>query len=127
MAVAAVRSQTPLIEAGPGRPKSGGVPLPPPSTNKAFMERPVASTPAPAPVVTTLPAPPPAAPHETTMDDLRTITEGESREDVLKLGQPAFRITMFEEGHLQETFRYSAHDLSLGTVRLVDGAVTKSR
>src|SRR5215831_6545106 len=38
---AAVGPQAPLIVASPGLPKSGGVPLPPPSTNKAFMEKPV--------------------------------------------------------------------------------------
>jgi hypothetical protein len=121
----AVGPQAPLIEAGPGLPKSGGVPLPPPPTNKAFMEKPVAPPPAPEPVVAPEPPPPPPPPPEATADDLRKIVEGTSREELLKLGEPAFRITMFEEGHLEETFRYSSHNVTLGTVRLVDGAVAK--
>jgi hypothetical protein len=47
-----------------------------------------------------------------------------SREDLLKLGAPAARITMSDDGHLLETFSYMDKDASLGRVRLTDGVVS---
>jgi len=47
-----------------------------------------------------------------------------NREDVLRLGPPAARITMFDDGHLVETYRYMTGDISLGVVHLTDGAVS---
>jgi len=46
-----------------------------------------------------------------------------SREDLLKLGAPASRIMMDEDGHLVETFSYADKESSLGRVRLTDGVV----
>ena len=73
--------------------------------------------PPPAPAV--VPPPPPV-----TIEDLRAVTTGTPREDVLKIGQPASRITMYDDGHLSETYRYSAGTAMLGVVRLSDGLVT---
>ena len=59
-----------------------------------------------------------------TAADLKQITNGMRREDLLKLGAPASRITMPEDGHLFEVFSYAEKDKSLGRVRLTDGAVS---
>jgi hypothetical protein len=58
-----------------------------------------------------------------TADELRTIAAGMERSELLKLGAPASRITMFEEGHLVELYLYLAKDTKLGEVRLSDGQV----
>ena len=44
-----------------------------------------------------------------------------TRADLLELGPPTARITMFDNGGLLEIFSYS----TLGTVRLTDGNVSK--
>jgi hypothetical protein len=91
--------------------------------------------PGPAPLLQTLiavplPQPPPQAPPQlpaqppATLDDLKTIVTGTNREDVLKLGAPASRIMMLNDGHLAETFLYTAQDVTLGVVRLSDGVVS---
>jgi hypothetical protein len=118
---APVSNAAPLIEAGPGVPKSGGVPLPPPVHNAS--ER--AAVPAPEPVVEPEPAiPPPPPPPEVTPADLKKVAGGMSREDLLKMGAPASRIMMFDDGHLQEIYHYAANNSTFGVVRLVDGAVS---
>jgi hypothetical protein len=118
---------TPLLEVGPGVPKSGGVPLPPPA-HKVGIEKP-APLPAPEPVVAPEPVLPPPPPPEVTLEDLKKIGAGMNRDELLKMGAPASRITMFDDGHLLETYRYAAHgpngDSPIGVVRLVDGAVSK--
>jgi hypothetical protein len=58
-----------------------------------------------------------------TAEDLKQINPGASREDVLKLGVPSARITMYSDGHLVEVYNYTAHGDNLGSVRLSDGAV----
>jgi hypothetical protein len=55
---------------------------------------------------------------------LKKITNGTRREDLLKLGAPASRIMMSDDGHLVETFSYADKDISLGRVRLTDGVVS---
>lgn len=85
-------------------------------------ERPIEPQPAmePAP-----PAPPPPPP-QVTAADLKAIAPGTSRADVLKLGVPAARITMFsDDGHLLEIYDYSASGFTFGVVRLSDGAVAQ--
>jgi len=123
----APESTTPLLVVSPGVPKSGGVPLPPPPRG-GLIEKNVPPPP-PPPVVIVEPIPPPPPPPEVTLNDLKVLATGTNRDDLLKLGAPASRITMFDDGHLQETFRYTAHgptgDTSLGVVRLVDGSVAK--
>jgi hypothetical protein len=122
---------TPLLEVGPGVPKgsskvvdTSNVPPPPPPAHRASVHKP-APPPVAAPVVEPPPpviAPPP--PPDVTADDLKHLTSGMQRADVLKLGSPSSRITMFEEGHLLEIFRYQAKDMTLGVVRLTDGSVS---
>jgi hypothetical protein len=43
---------------------------------------------------------------------------------VLKFGAPASRITMIDDGHLVEIYRYQARDTTFGVVRLSDGSVS---
>ena len=116
-----------LLQVGPGEPKgkddSGVVPPPVPAHRAALVK----PTPAPEPVAKpepAPPAPPPPPPPEVTTDDLKKVVNGMPREEVLKLGAPASRVTMFDDGHMLEIFRYIAHDNDLGVVRLTDGAVS---
>jgi hypothetical protein len=120
-------TNTPLFEVGPGVPKATAaesVPPPPPPHHAAVhkaMPAPLAAPPEPAAaVIAPLPPPPPP---EATLDDLHRLTAGMNREDVLKFGPPASRITMFDDGHLVEIYRYMAKDETFGVVRLSDGAV----
>lgn len=120
-------TNTPLIEVGPGVPKATAaesVPPPPPAHHAAVhkaLPAPLAAPPEPAPAIIAPPPPPP--PPEATLDDLHKLTAGMKREDVLKFGLPASRITMFDDGHLVEIYRYMAKDETFGVVRLSDGAV----
>jgi hypothetical protein len=121
----------PLLEVGPGAPKvSGGggagaesVPPPPPAAgHRASVPRPAAPEPLPE-IVPPPPPPPPPAP-QVTAEDLKKVTSGTSREELLKLGSPASRIMMSDDGHVLETFSYASKDTSFGRVRLTDGAVS---
>ena len=115
-----------LIEVGPGVPKAGPSVPPPPPIHRAAARK-VARTSVPEPpaaapsALVALIAPPP--PPEVTRDDLRKISSGMHRDAVLDLGQPAVRITMFEDGHLLEIYRYMAKDITIGSIRLIDGSV----
>jgi hypothetical protein len=80
--------------------------------------------PAPQPVIVIAAPPPPPPPPEVTADDLRRLTNGMGRLEVLKLGPPASRVTMVDTGHLLEIYRYANRDKSLGVVRLSDGVVS---
>lgn len=97
------------------------VPPPPPIRRAAVVPPPPLPLP-PLPVIQqpipTLPPPP-----EVTPDDLKTLAAGTARRDVLKLGAPASRITMFDDGHLVEIFRYQTRETTFGVVRLSDGSV----
>ncbi len=109
----------PLFEVGPGsvKPDGSNVP-PPPPVRRASIRKP-----APEPAVPVIAPPPPPAPAPApvmTSDNLRQISNGTSREDVMKLGTPSARITMADGGHLVETYRYR----NAGSVRLTDGAVS---
>ena len=86
-------------------------PQPPP-----IPDPPAAAAPAPAPA--------PPAPPALSAAEVAAIPAGTTREDLFaKLGRPASRITIPEEGQLRETFHYLAGRELLGTVRLVNGAV----
>jgi hypothetical protein len=119
----------PLFEVGPGVPKrvaTESVPAPPPLANHAIAHKAAPLAPQPmlpvSPVVLRYsPSPPP----EMTRDDLKQVATGAQRDDVLKMGEPAARITMFDDGHLVEVYRYADSDRTLGVVRLSDGAVSK--
>ena len=122
----------PALELAPGvvREETGGVPLPPSPAGRSGLTPPqvssvvkvtlpqeVAETSSLA-SVTALPPPP-----EMSQESLKTVSEGMSRADVLKLGAPASRITMFDDGHLSETYSYRQQGQKFGAVRLTDGAV----
>jgi hypothetical protein len=120
-------TSAPLLEVSPGVPKSdsSNVPPPPPVRHAAVhaLAKPEAVLAVePAPIV-----PPPPPPPVVTADDLKRVSSGMQREDVLKLGEPASKITMVDEGHLLEIYRYQANDATFGVVRLTDGAVSNVR
>jgi hypothetical protein len=101
------------------------VPPPPPPVHRAAVVPP----PPPEPIsptravviqpIAVLPPPP-----QVTSDDLKALANGTTRKDVLKLGAPASRITMYDDGHLVEIYRYQSRDTTLGVVRLSDGSVS---
>jgi len=120
-------AKTPLLEVGPGVAKMepGSVPPPPPLPGERFARRPgappqVTEVPASLPVIQ---APPPP---QVTADDLRTVTPGMNRADLLSMGQPAVRITMVSDGHLVEVYSYKHDDTLVGRVHLSDGAVSSA-
>jgi hypothetical protein len=123
----------PLLDVGPGAIKvSGGgssgagaesVPPPPPAAgHRASVAR--APVPEAMPEIMPPPPPPPPPPPQVTPEDLKKISSGTSREELLKLGAPSSRITMEDDGHLLETYSYAAKDMSFGRVKLTDGAVS---
>ena len=113
-----------VLEVGPGGVVKDHSLVPPPPPKKV-----VAAVPPPPPLVRPTPPvvqpvvvtpPPPVA----TPDDLKTLADGTPRADVLKLGAPASRITMFDDGHLVEIYRYQTREATFGIVRLRDGSVS---
>jgi hypothetical protein len=108
----ASRLDPPVVPDPPALPSHRVVskPAPPPA-------RPVAEF---VPIV-----PPPPPPPEMTTDQLKSIVAGAKREEILKLGVPASRITMFDDGHLLEIYSYTAKNTTFGVVRLSDGAVSR--
>ncbi len=113
-----------VLKTGPGGVVKDHSLVPPPPVKK------VAVVPPPPPIAPPIPAalatpilvlpPPPQA----TPADLKTLASGSSREEVLKLGMPSSRITMFDDGHLVEIFRYQTRETTFGVVRLSDGSVS---
>ena len=140
-------ANAPLVEVGPGVPSGAPsdvpdrsshraskrnvslVPPPPAVLHRAALHKPEPE-PVPAPIpapIAAPPPPPPPPPPDVTAADLKTIAAGAPRAAVLKLGPPSSRITMIDEGHLIEIFRYMSKDDTVGVVRLSDGAVTSVR
>ena len=71
------------------------------------------------------PVPPPAV---VTADDFARISPGATRQDLLsQVGQPAYRVRISGDGHVQEFYRYSSGGVDLGSVRVTDGTVTAVR
>jgi hypothetical protein len=70
-------------------------------------------------VPTPVPPPPPVS-----AEDLKKITAGMRRNDVLQFGTPSARVSMAKEGHLVEIFSYMAKGETLGVVQLTDGSVS---
>jgi hypothetical protein len=108
--------------------ETGGVPLPP-EQHKRATALPVAQFIPPqeitrirslSDVAPVLPPPPEMSPEE-----FRTISNGLSRADLLRLGAPASKITMFDDGHLVEVYSYRQNGQKFGTLRLTDGAVSR--
>lgn len=105
----------------PGRPSIAAKPAPAPVLSAAAPVRPVPVAPPPPP--------PPVVIPPVTLEDLQKIAPGMARRDVLRIGQPASRITMFEDGGLLEIYSYRTRDpqfgdRTIGTVRLNDGTVS---
>jgi hypothetical protein len=124
-ASASSNDNEPLFEVGPGVPKQrASVPPPPPPVHHAVAHHKTLRLP-PARRV-----PVPIIPTEgeqvvqISLAELKTVTAGMSRSDVLRLGTPAARVTMYDDGHLVEIYRYLERDTNLGTVRLTDGSVS---
>jgi hypothetical protein len=103
------------------------VPPPPPPVRRAAVVPPPPPVAAAASVsyIQPIPVLPPPPPPHATPEDLQALASGTNRSDVLKLGPPSSRITMFDDGHLVEIFRYQARDTTFGVVRLSDGSVSK--
>jgi flagellar hook-basal body complex protein FliE len=119
-----------LMEVGPGVPKGvPNVPPPPPlhraPAHKAARARLAEPARAPEPRPVPVAYVPPPEPRQATLADLQKITGGMTRARVLDLAPPSARITMIDSGHLLEIYRYLDGDANLGTVRLLDGAVSE--
>jgi hypothetical protein len=100
------------------------VPPPPPANKKVAVVPPPPSLAPPAPVVVTTPVLVLPPPPQATTEDLKTLASGTSKAEVLKLGAPSSRITMIDDGHLVEIFRYQTRQTTIGVVRLSDGSVS---
>jgi hypothetical protein len=124
--------QTEALKVAPGAPKAdpGDVPLPPapPAKRTAPAPVPVAQFVAPkeatrfssfADVAPVLPPPPVMSP-----EDLRSVSLGATRADVLRLGAPSSKITMFEDGHVVEQYSYHQNGQKFGGIKLTDGVVS---
>lgn len=117
----------PLIDVGEATPKpqvssSDSVPPPPPAAGARRAPKP-----APEPTMPEIlppPPPPPPPPPQVTREELKNVASGMKREELLKLGTPASRITMDDDGHLMETYTYYVKDTAIGRVKLTDGNVT---
>jgi hypothetical protein len=124
-AATAADSNTPLLEVGPGVPKPrNSVPPPPPPIHHAAVHKTPSLPLTPRPVPMAVPQIQPTQITLVTSDELRTVTTGMTRGDVLKLGAPTAKITMYDDGHLLEIYRYLERDTNIGTVRLTDGSVS---
>jgi hypothetical protein len=124
-ASSAAPSNAPLLEVGPGVPKQSSTAYPPPPPTLRHV---VARKAAPIPMVRVTPLsipridPPEASP--VTRDDLRAVATGMHRDELLRLGSPSAKISMYEDGRLLEIYRYVSSGTNLGTVRLLDGSVS---
>ena len=124
--------QVDALKVTPAAPQAdpGGVPLPPPPPGKrtAPAPLPVAQFIAPkeatrfsslADVAPAFPPPPVMSP-----ENLRSVSTGMTREDVLKFGPPSSKITMFEDGHVVEQYSYHQNGQKFGGLKLTDGVVS---
>jgi len=113
-----------VLKTGPGGVVKDHSLVPPPPVKKVAVvpPPPPIAPPAPAVLVTPVLVLPP--PPQATSDDLKALAGGTPREEVLKLGAPSSRITMMDDGHLVEIFRYQTRETIVGTVRLSDGSVS---
>lgn len=72
------------------------------------------------------PVPPPIPVHHASLEEVVAIQPGTTRRVVLaKLGPPASMVTIPDDGHLLETFKYVSGSNWIGTVRLDNGSVVK--
>lgn len=101
--------------------EANNVPPPPPPKKKA-QPQPARAAARPAPSVA--PVRYEALKPQPLNVDLSAIVTGMRREEVLKLGQPSARISMYEGGHLVEVYNYRNATYPSGSLRLQDGTVT---
>lgn len=107
-----------------------GVPLPPPPPRKraARAPLPVAHYVVPQEVARigswadVAPALPP--PAVMSPEDLRSVSLGTTRADVLKFGAPSSKITTFDDGHVVEIYSYHQNGQRFGGLTLTDGVVS---
>lgn len=85
----------------------------------------------PEAMIGTQPAPPPETkpvevkPRFIRLKDAQTITAGMKRSEVVKkLGEPAGRVSMSDDGQMLESFRYPVNDSDWVVIKLVNGVVT---
>ena len=115
----------PVIQLSAGSLKSETVsvpPPPPPAHHASVRPRPVPVRMPPPAMLAPIPPPPPP---DVTAEELKVVTKGMRRDDVLKLGVPSERITMFDEGHLTEIYRYASSQALVGSIHLTDGKVSE--
>ncbi|MBZ5634746.1 MAG: hypothetical protein LAO55_16615 [Acidobacteriia bacterium] len=98
--------------------------VPPPPPRRVAVVPPPPPPPLPPPAAVRQPLPTLPPPRQATPDDLNALAGGTPRADVLKLGAPSSRITMFDNGHLVEIYHYQTRETSIGVVRLSDGSVS---
>jgi hypothetical protein len=104
---------------GAGMPASGGG-----VTRQNRTARAAAESPALEPEAA--PLPPPVPVHVTTQEEVAAIQAGTVRRDVLaKLGPASSMVTIPDEGHLLEIYKYTSGGRWLGTVRMDNGAVVR--
>jgi hypothetical protein len=134
----AAKADAPAMTVAPGVPKNadGGVPLPPPAAVSAPVSRtPVRREPDPPQAAVqipftvgvlsdALPSEPLPPPPAMSPEDLKTVTTGMSRADLLRLGIPSSKITTIEDGHMVESYSYRENHQRFGGVKLTDGVVT---
>ena len=115
----------PMLQVGAGVPKPevNNVPPPPPPKRRAASPQPARTRAVSVPVVMSAVVPE-ASPQHPVNVDLSGVSRGMPRENLLALGTPSARITMYEDGHIEEIYQYRNQTLASGTVRLRDGAVS---
>ena len=114
----------PVLQVGPGGVVKDHSLVPPPPPKKGCRSSPTASSGAADSGCACSPWWYCRRHRTVTPEDLKTLASGTARAEVLKLGAPSSRITMFDDGHLVEIYRYQAHDTTFGVVRLSDGSVS---
>ncbi|QOY88097.1 hypothetical protein [Paludibaculum fermentans] len=61
-----------------------------------------------------------------TPQEFAKLTTGAPRSELAeRLGTASYKISVPEEGHLTEIYRYANHGVAVGTVRVVDGVVSE--
>jgi hypothetical protein len=124
-------AQQPVLQVSPGVPTKEepfNVPPPPPLPGAPVVRR-VSIAPPPVPAAPaqpeSAPAAQPAPPAAMSREALLAVAPGMSRQDLLRLGAPSSRISMYQDGRLVEVYRYMEHNTTIGVVRLSDGAVAR--
>jgi hypothetical protein len=89
------------------------------------VEAPAQVTPAVAQLLPP-PAPKPVEKPELTADDIRKISVGMTRDEVVAaIGNPASKLTLWDDGALQESMRYANRSGTLAVVKLANGKVSE--